>query len=238
MHPAGHGRAAHRTRRCYTGDAPRRLDHRFLCFKRRVASLSRLAQVHVGQHRALRLEAQRSVQRAHHAAHRHQRGRHQQRADGNLRAQQQVAQGKAAQVHGSCRSALHHLQRTALPRLPRRNQPKQQRAAQCQCKTCEVHARIHADHQMASSNGWPPVQHAQQQVRAHQPRCSADERDHQRLSQQLPDQPPAGSIPGPRGAPVPGCDPLRARQTGWPDLRRPPPAPAAPARSRSKEIRE
>ena len=98
MHPAGQGRAAHRTRRRHTGDAPHRLNHRFLFLERHVASLFHLAQVHLGQHRALRLEAQRSVQHAHHAAHRHQRGRYQQHADGNLCAQQQVPQGKPAQV--------------------------------------------------------------------------------------------------------------------------------------------
>src|SRR5206468_2192438 len=48
----------------------------------------------------------------------------------------------------------------------------------------------------------------------------------------------ADSIQGPPAAPVPDCDRPLAPQTDWPSLRMPPPAPAAPARSRCKEIRE
>ena len=50
------------------------------------------------QHRTLRLDAQGNVQRAHHAAHRYQGSRYEQRADRNLSTQQQVTEGKPAQV--------------------------------------------------------------------------------------------------------------------------------------------
>src|SRR6266508_4150032 len=54
--------------------------------------LAVLAQDHLGHHCALRLEAQRSVQRANHTADGDQRGRHEQRADRNLCAEQQAPQ--------------------------------------------------------------------------------------------------------------------------------------------------
>jgi len=82
MYAAGHGRAAHHTHLRFTSDVLRPFNDRLPFLEHHVGCLFRLAQVGVGQHRALRLEAQRSVQHAHHTAHRRERGRYQ-RADGN-----------------------------------------------------------------------------------------------------------------------------------------------------------
>ena len=70
MHAAGHGRAAHGTHRCYTGDAPGGLEDLSLFSSFSPVCIAWL-QANVDQHRALGLDTQRGVQLAHHAAHGH-----------------------------------------------------------------------------------------------------------------------------------------------------------------------
>ena len=235
--PAGHGHAVHRARRGHAGDAPHRFDHRFLFLERHVAS---------------RLHQARSISASITPCGWKPSGACSMRTMPRTATSEAVTssmqmaicapnkkipQGKPAQGHRLRRSALHRLQRTALPRLPRRNHPKEQRAHEGEGQSRQVDARVHADGQLAIGR-LPPVQRAQQAG----PRSPAP------LLRPAPTPPtprssiaaPAatGSLRGPPGAPVPGCDPPRARQTGWPDWRMPPPAPAEPAQSRRKEIRE
>jgi len=95
----------------------------------------------------------------------------------------------------------------------------------------QVHTRIHAYGQRANER-LRAVQHTNSS-RAHQPAAPRSAIPAPPRSNNC--SPAAtGSIKG-HAAPVPGCGPPRAPQTELPGSRMPP-APAAPARSRSKEI--
>ena len=109
-----------------------------------------LAQVHLGQHRALRLKAQRSVQHAHHAAYRDQRGRDQQHADRNLRAQQEVPQRQtgAGALAPPLRSSSPATDCSATPAAPESSRRAARSQGQGQSRP-DRHAHRHACRQ------WP-----------------------------------------------------------------------------------
>ncbi len=106
------------------------VDHALLRRNNLVAAQVRHIQIGCCQRHSLWLDPQRRMQRALHPSHRHQRCRHQQRAQRNLHAQQNIAQSETPKGGDCGRPAFHHLRRIGAPNLPCRQQTKQNSAAE------------------------------------------------------------------------------------------------------------
>ena len=149
MHAAGHGGAARRACGDDARDVLRGFDDSFLFFEDDVVRVSCVAEVEIGEHGAPGLKAERNLEGARHAAHGDQGGCDQQGADGDLRSEQQVTQGKATKGCGFRWSAFHRLEGTALPGAAGGEDAEEQRAGESEGEACEVEARVDADGQMA-----------------------------------------------------------------------------------------
>ena len=176
-----------------TGDAGHFLEHALLHLRGGSIGMSAHVQIGLGQEHALRLEAERRVQRALHAAQGNKGCRDQQSAERNLHAQEKLAKREAAKNNRAGAAALHHLRGVRRPDLPHRDQAPQHPASDRQQQGYEVDLWIGADgHMNRKFRKWLPArQGVQQESGENGSEGAAKNREEDRLRKQLPEDIPS-----------------------------------------------